>query len=85
MAGGPKDQIDLADNKDATEVTIAQTKQPSKKAKNGEKAATITEGRHSHQLNGFVGTDGGINADGDDKTGANQPAFSELFFIIRVK
>jgi hypothetical protein len=42
-------------------------------------------GDHQHLLHGHVGTESGVNADGGDITGANQPAYQEIFFIIRVK
>ena len=42
-------------------------------------------GAHTHPLAGFVGAFGGINGDGQDVSGANRPAFQELFFIIRVR
>ena len=46
---------------------------------------TSSNGQHSHTLTGYIGKPDGIDADGKDNSGANQPAFSELFFIIRVK
>lgn len=42
-------------------------------------------GDHQHEMQGYVGKEDGINADGDDTTGANQPAFQEVFFLIRTK
>lgn len=40
---------------------------------------------HTHRVAGFVGAADGVNADGGDTSGANQPAYCELFFIIRVR
>lgn len=42
-------------------------------------------GAHEHPLTGFVGDKNGKDADGGDTSGANQPAYQELFFLIRVK
>lgn len=84
-ASNQSDEVDQADN-DEGEGTLIRTKAKSKEAKLLEdEDEGPSEGKHSHSLTGFVGTEGGINADGNDKTGANQPAYSELFFIIRVK
>jgi hypothetical protein len=42
-------------------------------------------GDHSHSVRGIAGRSGAIDGDGGDTTGANQPAYSEVFFIIKVK
>ena len=42
-------------------------------------------GDHTHKLKGYVGPETGVLADGRDATGANQPAYQEVFFLIRVK
>ena len=42
-------------------------------------------GTHGHRFSGKVGAGTGIDGDGSDSSGANQPAYTELFFIIRVK
>jgi hypothetical protein len=44
-----------------------------------------TKGEHSHNVTGRVGSEE-ARVDGDaDNSGANQPAYSEIFFVIRVK
>lgn len=85
LAAANADDIKQVAGESPAELTTLQTKRSAKQTKSGDNELTVTEGRHSHQLNGFVGTEGGVSADGDDKSGANQPAFAELFFIIRVK
>jgi hypothetical protein len=44
------------------------------------------DGAHQHQMmsGSYVGKADGVNADGGDTSGANQPAYAEIFFIIRV-
>jgi hypothetical protein len=86
QAAGVSDSIDQADNEESSDVALARSKSSGKKAKSDDTdSKAISEGNHSHKLSGFVGTENGVNADGADKTGANQPAYSELFFIIRAK
>lgn len=75
--------INQAGGSDAVEVTVTRTISSGKGT--DEKGNTVNEGRHSHNVEGFIGTEGGVNADGEDRTGANQPAYAELFFIIKVK
>lgn len=48
-------------------------------------APTDKSGKHTHNLTGYVGSEKGVDADGRDNTGANQPAYQEIFFVIRVK
>lgn len=52
---------------------------------------TEINGFHDHKLTGFVGyrKEGDatrvISGDGRDESGSNQPAYSEIFFVIRTK
>lgn len=81
-----KEENAQTESKSTSEIVLAKGKGDGKKpAPTGDDDDANTEGMHSHDVKGFIGSENGINADGDDKTGANQPAFSELFFIIRVK
>jgi len=52
---------------------------------NPETGPGITGGTHSHSIEGSAGAENGVDGDGADTSGANQPAYSEVFFLIRVK
>jgi hypothetical protein len=86
--GGGKDEVAQADSKDSKEIVLVREEQVAatkKKESEGKDGDAISEGAHTHAIEGYIGSEKGIDADGNDKTGANQPAYSELFFIIRVK
>lgn len=81
-----KDEVAQAKEDDAKEIILAREEQIAKEpTAESESADSTSEGAHSHAVDGFVGSEQGIDADGNDKTGANQPAYAEMFFIIRVK
>lgn len=46
---------------------------------------THSAGPHGHDFTGKVGKTETVDGDGADTSGANQPAYCEIFFIIRVK
>lgn len=50
----------------------------------GQGTHTHTGGEHGHTFTGVVGNPSGLNGDAP-MAGANQPAYAEIFFIIRVK
>lgn len=84
--GQGKDEVAQAKEDDAREIILAREEQLAKETTTeSEGGDSTSEGAHSHAVDGFVGSEQGIDADGNDKTGANQPAYAEMFFIIRVK
>lgn len=86
--GQTKDEVAQAKDDDAKEILLVRDEQVAKSATTeteSEGEEGVSEGAHSHAVDGFVGSEQGIDADGNDKTGANQPAYAEMFFIIRVK
>lgn len=86
--GQGKDEIVQVKEDAAKEAILAREEQFVKNARTESESGSgegLSEGAHSHAVDGFVGSKQGIDADGNDETGANQPAYSELFFIIRVK